>query len=61
MKIKVHYKKLNYNNFRCGDVLEGSDNNQYVIFDVIACWVVLRELSEDERQKRQYIVGRVEI
>ena len=60
---QVAAKLIYPSNFQCGDVLGGSDGNQYTVTDIQKNseqkYAVLSQLSEEERVKSEFLDGRV--
>lgn len=63
----VNFKQITPSNFRCGDVLEGSDGSQYVVRDTFGQpdsdeqYAVIDRLPDDEKVKAKFLDGRVEL
>jgi len=60
-KIEVQSSKIYPKNFRCGDVIEDSDGNQYTITDSIRDNTTLRRLKKDERIESEFLDGSLDI
>lgn len=62
--IKVSFSKISPRNFRCGQILEGNDSEQYIVVDVTEDdteIATLRIVDNDERVKPEFLDGRVQI
>lgn len=59
--VQVSFSQIQPSNFRCGYVVEGIDGEQYQILDAEGGIATLRPLSPDERNKAEYMQGRVSI
>ena len=63
----VNFEQITPSNFRCGDVLEGSDGNQYVVRDAFGQpdndeqYAVIDQLPDDEKVKSDFLDGRVQL
>lgn len=61
----VSFSQISPSNFRCGEVLGGTDGEQYVVTDAIGQpdsdeeYAVIVKLSPDERVKPEFLDGTV--
>lgn len=63
----VSFEQISPSNFRCGDVLGGSDGNQYVVRDAFGQpdndeqYAVIDQLADDEKVKPEFLDGQVQL
>lgn len=67
-QLSVDFDQIAPANFRCGDILSGSDGEQYVVVDVfdppdlddVPGYAFLEKLEPDDRIKPELTIGQVE-
>lgn len=59
--MKVKYSQIKPTNWKCGEIVVDSNNNQYVIEDAGEGEASLRKLEPDERNKPDFITGSVSL
>jgi hypothetical protein len=68
-RLSVDFDQITPANFRCGDILSGSDGDQYVIVDVfdpsdiddVPGYAFLEKLEPSDRVKPELTIGQVEL